>query len=111
MKVGLLMTSPTSPIGSVEYKYKCLAFIEDSYEQGANIELRGYSYAYEAAIKHNAKKNDSVPPKGAYVFYDCYGTLNGKYQNWGHVGLSIGEGKVIHAWDRVRLDEYLKVET
>ena len=97
-------------LGSTEYKFLCLAFVEDAYEQGANIELDGYSYAKEAAVKHTAGEKRGVPPKGAYVFYDCWGTIDGKYQNWGHVGISIGDGKVIHAWDVVRLDDYLEVQ-
>jgi len=74
------------------------------------MELDGYSYAKEAADNHNAEKNTGVPPKGAYVFYDCCGTINGKYRNWGHVGISVGEGKIIHAWDTVRMDNYLEVQ-
>jgi hypothetical protein len=44
------------------------------------------------------------------VFYDCFGPLNGEHKNWGHVSLHIGEGKVIHTWDRVRIDHYLAVQ-
>jgi len=28
----------------------------------------------------------------------------------GHVGLSIGNGEVIHAWDKVRINNYLDLE-
>jgi len=99
-----------SMLGSKNYSFLCLAFVEDAYEQGAHMELDGYSYAKEAADSHNAEKNTGVPPKGAYVFYDCWGTINGKYRNWGHVGISIGEGKIIHAWDTVRMDNCLEVQ-
>jgi hypothetical protein len=44
------------------------------------------------------------------VFYECFGPLQGEYQNWGHVGLCVGEAQVIHAWDKVRQDHYLDVE-
>ena len=37
------------------------------------------------------------------------GELFGRRQNWGHVGLGIGDGQVVHAWDRVRVDHYLAV--
>ena len=30
--------------------------------------------------------------------------------NWGHCGICLGEGRVIHAWDIVRIDDYLKIE-
>ena len=97
-------------LGSADYKFLCLAFVEDAYEQGAKVELDGYSYAKEAAVKHNAERSMGVPPRGAYVFYDCWGTINGRYRNWGHVGISVGDGGVIHAWDVVRLDNCLEVQ-
>ncbi|MFS0714814.1 hypothetical protein ABC195_13115 [Microbacterium sp. 2P01SA-2] len=28
----------------------------------------------------------------------------------GHVGLSLGDGLVIHAWDRVRIDDHRRLE-
>ncbi|MEW9508617.1 hypothetical protein [Streptomyces bacillaris] len=34
----------------------------------------------------------------------------GRRQNWGHVGLCVGDGLVIHAWDRVRTDHYLQIQ-
>jgi hypothetical protein len=58
-----------------------------------------YSLIIELGIL--AEKNTGVPPKRAYVFYDCWGTINRKYKNWGHVGISVGESKVIHAWDLI----------
>ena len=30
--------------------------------------------------------------------------------NWGHCGVSLGDGEVIHAWDIVRIDDYLAIE-
>jgi hypothetical protein len=37
-------------------------------------------------------------------------SVEDEIKNWGHVGLCIGEGKVIHALDTVRLDHYLDVQ-
>jgi cell wall-associated NlpC family hydrolase len=99
-----------SKLDSTEYKFKCLGFVEDAYEKGAKMEFAGYYSAAEAAEKLNAGRNIDVPPLGAFVFYDCWGTLKGKHRNWGHVGLSAGDGKVIHAWDKVRVDNYLDVQ-
>ncbi|GAB2717897.1 hypothetical protein ACFQWB_16630 [Paenibacillus thermoaerophilus] len=39
------------------------------------------------------------------MFYDAEGEIGGIRRNRGHVGLSLGDGRVIHAWDRVRIDE------
>ena len=30
--------------------------------------------------------------------------------NWGHCGVSLGDGEVIHAWDIVRIDDYRAIE-
>ena len=53
---------------------------------------------------------DGPPPRGSYVFYDCSGELKGETRNWGHIGLSLGDGQVIHAWDVVRIDPIQGVE-
>ena len=97
-------------LDSTEYQTLCLKFVEDAYEISNDIELDGCSTAKESADACNAQENVGVPPRGAYVFYDCWGTIEGKRRNWGHVGLSMGDGRVIHAWDRVRVDQYLDVQ-
>ena len=97
-------------LDSTEYQTLCLKFVEDAYEISNDIELDGCSTAKESADACNAQENVGVPPRGAYVFYDCWGTIEGKRRNWGHVGLSMGDGRVIHAWDRVRVDHYLDIQ-
>ena len=98
-------------IGSTRYPLRCLAFVEDAYEQSNSIEMFGGSCARESADEYAASQHgEPIPPVGAFVFYDCWGSLKGEYKNWGHVGLSVGEGQVIHAWDEVRQDDYLAVQ-
>jgi cell wall-associated NlpC family hydrolase len=97
-------------LSSKEYCYYCLAFVEDALERSNNIEIFGGDSAKESADLYEAYKHTDTPPKGTYVFYDCLGAINGEYKNWGHVGLSIGNGDVIHAWDKVRIDNYLDIE-
>lgn len=97
-------------IGSSQYVGLCYAFCEDAYELGGNILLDGKgTTAKEAAEYYLAMENDSStahPSIGSYVFFDCTGTLMGEYKNWGHMGLSLGDGRMIHSWDGVvRLDE------
>ncbi len=48
---------------------------------------------------------DAPPPAGAYVFYACGGPVDGMRREWGHVGLAMGDGRVVHAWDVVRIDD------
>ena len=47
---------------------------------------------------------------GAFVFYDCICPSENGPVNWGHCGISLGEGNVIHAWDAVRIDNYRDIE-
>ena len=96
--------------GSTDYAYKCLRFVWDAYElTGADIHPLHYDYAKQAADALNAEDNPGIPPWGAYVFYNTSGTLHGEYRNWGHVGLSLGGGDVVHAADKVRVDNYLDI--
>lgn len=97
-------------LGSDTYTFRCLAFVEDAYEIANRVEIFGGSTARESAEEYGVQKEPLTPPIGAFVFYDMSGTLFDTYKNWGHVGLSLGDGRVIHAWDKVRIDGYLDVE-
>lgn len=97
-------------LGSTDYRFLCLAFLEDAYERSNQVEIFGGSSAKESADEYGAKNNTGGPPLGAFVFYDCSGVIAGEEKNWGHVGLYLGEGLVIHAWDKVRIDNYLDVQ-
>ena len=97
-------------LGSPEYRGVCLGFVEDAYELANEMELDGYATAKSAAEGYGAASNAGPPPEGAFVFYDCEGSLEGIFRNWGHVGLCVGDGKVVHAWDVVRTDDYMAVE-
>jgi cell wall-associated NlpC family hydrolase len=97
-------------LGSEAYAFRCLAFVEDAYEIANRVEIFGGSSAKESADEYGTWREPSTPPPGTFVFYDNSGTLFDTYKNWGHVGLSLGNGRVIHAWDKVRIDGYLDVE-
>ena len=43
-------------------------------------------------------------------WYDCLCPSENGPVNWGHCGISFGDGRVIHAWDMVRVDDYLAIE-
>lgn len=81
-----------------------------NYDFKDGIEIFGGDLAKESADLYEAYKNTDVPPAGAFVFYDCSGDIDGEYRNWGHVGLSMGNAKVFHAWDKVRVENYLDIE-
>lgn len=99
-----------SQLGSTEYTTQCLGFVEDAYEISNDISLDGYASAKEEADAFGVEDGDEVPPRGAFVFYDCYGTLRDTYRNWGHVGLSLGDGRIVHAWAEVQVDTVHGVE-
>ncbi|AKB32495.1 hypothetical protein MSSIH_1805 [Methanosarcina siciliae HI350] len=97
-----------SQIGSTAYYHDgyswCLDFVEDAYESGANsAPKRNWGNAKQAAIGLNAASNKGVPPIGTFVFYE--------YKTYGHVGLSVGNGEVIHVPGKepIRKDYYTNV--
>lgn len=97
-------------IGSTCYPALCYAFCEDAYELGGGIILDGQGRTGKEAADYYVPlaKTDAedCPPAGSYVFFDCFGSLNGEYKNWGHMGLSLGDGRMVHSWDGVvRVDE------
>ena len=97
-------------LGATGYSTRCLAFVEDAYEESNHVEIFGGSSAKESADEYGARQNMGEPPIGAFVFYDCSGPIKDEVKNWGHVGLHISEGKVVHAWNTVRIDDYLDVQ-
>ncbi len=97
-------------LGVTEYAGRCLSFVEDAYEKSNHVEIFGGSSAQESADEYGAAQNRSEPPIGAFVFYACAGPVGDAIKNWGHVGLCISEGKVIHAANTVRMDHYLAVQ-
>lgn len=98
-------------LGSEAYPARCLAFVEDAYERSNHIEIFGGSTAKESADAYDVRQIMlQPPPPGAFVFYDCFGTLFDEYKNRGHVGLCIGSEQVIHAWKHVRQDHYLEIQ-
>ena len=97
-------------LGAIDYSGRCLAFVEDAYEESNHVEIFGGSSAQESADEYGAAQNRGEPPIGAFVFYACEGPVGDEIKDWGHVGLCIGEGKVIHAANTVRTDHYLDVQ-
>ena len=43
-------------------------------------------------------------------FYDCICQGPDGPVNRGHCGISFGDGRIIHAWDTVRIDDYRETE-
>ena len=96
-------------LNRTDYTFKCLAFVEDADERANGIEMFGGSSATESAAMYEVNA-DSAPARGAFVFYRTSGPVDGEMYDWGHVGLCVGDGIVIHAWDTVRMDDYLAIQ-
>ena len=100
----------TEKLGNAEYAGWCLSFIEDALEISNNIEIFGGDSAKESCEMYRDALQSGVPERGAFVFYDCLCPGEDGPVNWGHCGVSLGDGRIIHAWDVVRIDGYLEVE-
>lgn len=70
----------------------------------------GGSSAAESARLYGVRGAEGNAPRGAMVFYASHGSIQGRVGEWGHVGLSLGDGQVVHAWDEVRIDPVVAVE-
>lgn len=105
------VTWATARQGNPDYALRCLAFVEDAYERSNSIELQGTASAAESAALYDLRPYDpdAPPSAGAYVFYACGGPVDGVRHEWGHVGLAMGDGNVVHAWDVVRIDDALAI--
>ena len=97
-------------IGNPEYSGWCLSFIEDALEISNQIEIFGGDCAKESCDMYHDAIQFGIPERGAFVFYDCLSQSEDGIVNWGHCGISLGNGQVIHAWDTVRIDDFQQIE-
>ena len=82
--------------GNKSYAYLCQKFVADAYSQVApRVSKETAKQAANAWCTHPGDKN---PPRGATVYYNWYGKVDGVYANYGHVGIALGDGRVIHAY-------------
>ena len=98
-----------SRIGSSGYAGWCLSFIEDALEKSNGIEIFGGDSAKTSCEMYKDAIQDGTPERGAFVFYDCLCSSDDGPVNYGHCGISLGGGNMIHAWDQVRTDDYIQV--
>ena len=97
-------------LGETGYALWCLSFIEDALELPNGIEIFGGDSAKESSVLYADAMRQGEPERGAFVFYDCLCPGEAGPVNWGHCGISLGAGRVIHAWDKTRIDDYLEIE-
>lgn len=97
-------------LGHPEFAGWCLSFIEDALEMSNEIEIFGGDSAKESSELYADAMRPGVPERGAFAFYDCLCPSEDGPVNWGHCGIGLGDGCIIHAWDVVRIDGYLDIE-
>jgi cell wall-associated NlpC family hydrolase len=103
-RIGRAIAWALDHLGSPNYDLRCLSFVEDAYEKANAIEVFGGSSAKESAELYGAADSEGEPPPGAFVFFDTHGVVDGVDRDWGHVGLAIGDGRMVSAWEVVRVD-------
>ena len=108
--IGMRISWAEEKLGSREYAGWCLPFIEDALEKSNGIEIFGGDSAKESALLYADGMRQDIPERGAFVFYDCICQGSDGPVNWGHCGISLGDSKIIHAWDTVRIDDYREIE-
>lgn len=96
-------------VGSAAYELRCLSFVEDAYEVPNRIEVFGGSTAKESAEQYGAATRDGEPPRGAFVFFETSGIVDGIERDWGHVGIALGDGRMAHPWTEIRVDPIAEV--
>lgn len=96
-------------VGSDAYGLRCLSFVEDAYEVPNGIEVFGGSTAKESADQYGAATRDGEPPRGAFVFFETSGVVDGVERDWGHVGIALGDGRMAHPWTDVRIDAIVDI--
>ncbi|HJW22343.1 MAG TPA: hypothetical protein VJ506_07940 [Candidatus Limnocylindrales bacterium] len=91
-------------VGSGSYETRCLSFVEDAYEIPNEIEVFGGDTAAESAEMYRAGRPTDIAPRGSFVFFATSGPIDGIVRAWGHVGLALGDGRMVHAWPDIRVD-------
>ena len=73
----------------------CAAFVYHAYHDGAGLPNSSYN---TATLMGNdlITNTDNNPPRGAFVFWNIPAGYSGA--GFGHVALSLGNGKIIHSW-------------
>jgi hypothetical protein len=81
-----------------QYNYECLRFVQNAFN-AAGVSTSTMGCAKNAANSWVCSTSENAP-RGSLVFWDWLGTVNGEYKNWGHVGISIGNGEFVHNFDK-----------
>lgn len=99
-----------SEIGNREYAGQHLSFIDDALEKSGGSAVFVGNSANDSSESYSSALRFGAPERGALVFYDCLCRGENAPANYGHCGIALDGGAVIHAWNDVRIDNYLTIE-
>lgn len=77
--------------GSNRYPGKCLGFVQDAFMNAGVTGVTRYDHATQAGDAWLTHPGDRNPPRGAVVLW------NGGISGWGHIAISLGNGRIIHS--------------
>ena len=87
---------------------RCMGFVSDAFKvcenrPGSANDLKD---SLESAGVFYSKENGWEPPRGSVVFFSA----NHPYEDEGHIGISLGGGRVIHSLGTVRIETIDEIE-
>lgn len=96
--------------GNREYAGQYLSFINDALEKSGGSAVFVGNSANDSSESYSSALRFGAPERGALVFYDCLYRGENAPANYGHCGIALDGGAVIHALNDVRIDNYLAIE-
>jgi len=84
----------------------CTAFVQDSFKTYFRFGSANALMNYLIGSNLFCSDKSVIPPTGTLVFFSAIEP----YKKYGHVGISVGDGKVIHSYDKVRTDSINTIE-
>ena len=91
------------------WKEYCMAFVSDAFKVCENrpASPNDLKSNLESAGKFYSKENGWDPPRGSLVFFSA----NPPYEKEGHIGISLADRKLIHAYQTVREETIADIES
>lgn len=115
-KIEEAISWANNEIGNDEWTNLCLKFVSLAYGLGANVNAKttGWDWPNDAINELGTKfysiDNCGNPPRGALIFFSGQGRhpkTKINYEKYGHIGIYLGDGEVIHAYETVKIQNII----
>jgi hypothetical protein len=98
--VPKIVSIAESKVGSTYAKRMCLAFVKECHKEAYNYDAGSACCAKKYADKYIDSTSMTNIPLGADVFFSGSSTTCSSCKSkCGHVGIYVGDGYIVHAWD------------